>query len=263
MENKALAKGINLNQRFGSLVVTGKIKRGNKTYMVCQCDCGEQEELTPDPIRTGSRVRCSACHHKWVHDRSHLKIDRTGQRFGKLTAVERLDPKDSAKERCSRYRCRCDCGNEVIVRDTGLTGGVSSCGCTRSGLQSKKGFSLPIDAAWNNIFSTYKSNAFKRGLLFELKLETLKVLCSSECRYCGCPPATKYWQKAALLSSERILASTMMVNGIDRLDPSLGYIDGNMAPCCKACNYAKLKMTETEFKLWIERVYLNLFKRGT
>ena len=260
--SEILAKNIELNQRFGSLVAIGKIKRGNKTYMICLCDCGAQEDIVPNSLRTRAKVRCSVCHHKWLHDRSHLKIDRTGQRFGMLMAIERLNPIDLKKERCARYRCKCDCGNEVIVRDTGLIGGVESCGCTRHGLQTKKGFSLPIDAAWNNIFSTYKSNAFKRGLLFDLKLESLKELCSGQCRYCGCPPATKYWQKGALLSSERVLASTMMVNGIDRLDPSLGYVDGNVVSCCKTCNYAKLKMTETEFINWIESVYKNLFLKA-
>lgn len=61
-------------------------------------------------------------------------IDITGQRFGKLVAIE-LIPKEertwSNKERA--WRCKCDCGNEVIVRQRSLRGArmTQSCGCVR------------------------------------------------------------------------------------------------------------------------------------
>ena len=61
-------------------------------------------------------------------------IDITGQRFGRLVAIE-LIPKEertwSNKERA--WRCKCDCGNEVIVRQRNLRGArmTQSCGCVR------------------------------------------------------------------------------------------------------------------------------------
>lgn len=61
-------------------------------------------------------------------------IDITGQRFGRLVAIE-LVPKEerswSNKERA--WRCKCDCGNEVIVRQRNLRGArmTQSCGCVR------------------------------------------------------------------------------------------------------------------------------------
>ena len=61
-------------------------------------------------------------------------IDITGQRFGRLVAIE-LIPKEertwSNKERA--WRCKCDCGNEVIVRQRSLRGArmTQSCGCVR------------------------------------------------------------------------------------------------------------------------------------
>lgn len=61
-------------------------------------------------------------------------IDITGQRFGRLVAVE-LIPKEertwSNKERA--WRCKCNCGNEVIVRQRSLRGArmTQSCGCVR------------------------------------------------------------------------------------------------------------------------------------
>ena len=34
-----------------------------------------------------------------------------------------------------------------------------------------------------------------------------------------------------------------LYNGIDRIDNKLGYIKGNMTPCCKICNHAKHDLT--------------------
>jgi hypothetical protein len=54
-------------------------------------------------------------------------IDRTGQRFGKLVALERSGT-DALKK--VLWRCRCDCGNEVtVVAGSLVTGNTTSCGC--------------------------------------------------------------------------------------------------------------------------------------
>ena len=58
-------------------------------------------------------------------------IDLTGQRFGRLTVIE----KAPAKHGCTNavWRCKCDCGNVVTVRSTSLRKNESqSCGCFRS-----------------------------------------------------------------------------------------------------------------------------------
>ncbi|MCR5257244.1 MAG: hypothetical protein K6E40_03685 [Desulfovibrio sp.] len=54
-------------------------------------------------------------------------IDVTGQRFGRLTAIER-DHQDAHNRWF--WRCKCDCGNETAVMIGNLRGGqVKSCGC--------------------------------------------------------------------------------------------------------------------------------------
>lgn len=55
-------------------------------------------------------------------------IDLTGQRFGRLTVLQ----KAKTDGRITRWLCRCDCGNEKVVRrDHLLNGNASSCGCYR------------------------------------------------------------------------------------------------------------------------------------
>lgn len=60
----------------------------------------------------------------------HYK-DITGQKFGMLTAVEKVD---FVGKREAYWKCLCDCGNETIVSGHSLRrkdGGIKSCGCSR------------------------------------------------------------------------------------------------------------------------------------
>lgn len=56
-------------------------------------------------------------------------IDITGQRFGRLVAIKRVENSASGQ---TRWLCKCDCGNEVVVQRYALSSGnTKSCGCYR------------------------------------------------------------------------------------------------------------------------------------
>ncbi len=44
-------------------------------------------------------------------------------------------------------------------------------------------------------------------------------------------------------------------NGIDRIDSSKGYIQGNVVTCCRTCNVAKMDMDYKEFINHITKIY--------
>lgn len=53
--------------------------------------------------------------------------DLAGQRFGTLVAIE---PAGYSKHRCLLWRCKCDCGDEVVAASSKLLNGSRlSCGC--------------------------------------------------------------------------------------------------------------------------------------
>lgn len=53
--------------------------------------------------------------------------DLRGQRFSKLVVLERAE---NARNGQARFKCRCDCGNEVVVVGSDLKSGrTQSCGC--------------------------------------------------------------------------------------------------------------------------------------
>jgi hypothetical protein len=54
-------------------------------------------------------------------------IDRSGERFGRLVAIERAGRNKFAKV---LWKCQCDCGKEICVTAGSLvTGNTTSCGC--------------------------------------------------------------------------------------------------------------------------------------
>ena len=56
--------------------------------------------------------------------------DLTGQRFGKLTVIERASKPEGVKGTAIYWLCKCDCGNEKIIRGSNLRNGMTqSCGC--------------------------------------------------------------------------------------------------------------------------------------
>lgn len=61
--------------------------------------------------------------------------DLTGQRFGRLTVIGREPGNYVSPDGfvvITRWRCRCDCGNETVVLRTNLKRGLTrSCGCLR------------------------------------------------------------------------------------------------------------------------------------
>ena len=55
------------------------------------------------------------------------KCDLTGRKFGKLTVVEKTG---ETQEHYRVWRCRCDCGEEILVNTKRLKNGtVTNCGC--------------------------------------------------------------------------------------------------------------------------------------
>nr|DAG21035.1 MAG TPA: ethylene-responsive transcription factor [Bacteriophage sp.] len=72
-----------------------------------------------------------------------VKLDLVGQRFGRLTVLERLE---SNGGKYVYWRCKCDCGNIVDVATRGLrSSGTVSCGCNRREKAEKNFGTISLD----------------------------------------------------------------------------------------------------------------------
>lgn len=62
-------------------------------------------------------------------------IDLTGMKFGRLTVIKRVE---NNKWGNHQYLCKCECGNEKIIRSGNLkSGDIKSCGCLAKEKASK------------------------------------------------------------------------------------------------------------------------------
>lgn len=124
-------------QHFGRLTV---IERGEKSFTPqgipqvkwkCKCDCGNIVQVFAGNLKKGNTKSCGCLNSQMVTERKF--IDLRGEKFGLLTPVCRADDYVSkAGNIASRWLCRCDCGNTVIVNSNSLRRGLTkSCGCIK------------------------------------------------------------------------------------------------------------------------------------
>lgn len=99
-------------------------KRRGVYLWKCRCDCGT-EFLVESYKIVNHKVQSCGCSRK-----GHNMKDLSGQRFGKLTVLHRLDEKIGSSY---AWLCQCDCGNTLKVSTNALlsTPGTRSCGCGR------------------------------------------------------------------------------------------------------------------------------------
>lgn len=122
-----------VGDRYGEWEIIGEASK--PYYSLCKCSCGVIKEVNNSTLRLGKSKSCGHGVEKQTRDRFYNRTDKQvlGKKFGKLTVIKRVNSQGS-----SRYLCRCDCGNEIIVRSSYLlTGGRKSCGCLRSETSKK------------------------------------------------------------------------------------------------------------------------------
>ena len=74
-------------------------------------------------------------------------IDMVGRRFGRLTVIEEA----GRKRKEVTWKCKCDCGNETLVRSSNLLNGTTtSCGCVRKEIARNKAIEQWKDEEYSN-----------------------------------------------------------------------------------------------------------------
>ena len=109
---------------YGKLAVLYRDKnRNGRTCWVCRCACGNLHSAAASDLKVGSVTSCGCAAYK---DRPYM--DLTGQRFGRLTVVRRLEKRTRAGSVI--WKCVCECGNVIEASQYCLTSNkTTSCGC--------------------------------------------------------------------------------------------------------------------------------------
>lgn len=104
-------------------------------------------------------------------------------------------------------------------------------------------------AVVNSLFWIYKQEAKKRNLEFNISFQRFSEITKQNCIYCNVPPSKTHKRTG--------VDGSYTYNGIDRKDNTVGYLEGNVQPCCFICNMAKSNNTEEDFLDWSERLHRN------
>ncbi len=176
--------------------------------------------------------------------------DLTNIKFNKLTAIKIVEKPENIKsnQRSSWWLCKCECGNDKIVRSTELLrGDTKSCGCNNRYENSchYKG----VGKLAQSKFSHIKYGALKRNLEFTISIEYAWRLFVEQNGKCF------YTNKDIELRTRN---SGDMTASLDRIDSSLGYIQGNVVWVHKDINIMKNKFSHTYFLGLCELVVSNL-----
>jgi len=200
--------------------------------------------------------------------KAHNAIDMTGQTYNSWLVIEPV-PGTGKKSGGKMWKARClECHDVYTVSGANIRSGASKrcvkCGCghghakQEGQIRTKR---TPEESAFHYLFLQLRKDAKKRGQDWQLTPERTKELVTHNCIYCNAVPSLETnpikWQGLANSNNSK---SVIKRNGIDRVDPSKGYIEGNVVPCCKQCNLAKLDYTVEEFKAWAIRLASNLMQ---
>ena len=98
------------------------------------------------------------------------------------------------------------------------------------------------DRKWSGLSTVHSrkvtnfiQDTVKRNKDLDLSFVEIANMMSRPCSYCGG-------------------FSSNNLNGLDRVDSSVGYLKSNVTPCCSACNYGKHTMNPIEYIKHCEKV---------
>jgi hypothetical protein len=113
----------------------------------------------------------------------------------------------------------------------------------------------------NFLYRSSKANAASRKHSFNLTFEEFNHIISQPCHYCGAEPREA--SKELLVKRGDTHQPTIRYNGIDRINPNIGYQVDNCVPCCPICNYMKHTQQKEDFLKQVERIYNFSISKGS
>lgn len=211
-------------------------------YYLIRCKkCGNIQIATIGAIHN-KKIKCETCSLQkrigeihgpfeiiaWDHDeRGNIPSGRT---LGKLQHY---------------YKVRCTKCGSIQVKQYNPNAWRKQDKCINCG---ENRISTDETTSLNGLLGSYKDGAKARNLEWKLSNSEFVQLVTSDCFYCGQSPQIrkKYESK---------YRKNIPVNGIDRIDPTIGYNKNNCVPCCEMCNKMKLDYSKEQFLDKIFKIY--------
>lgn len=171
-------------QKFGDLLVVQKIQNyitpsgKNEVQWECLCNCGNKCNKTTNNLLHSKKVNL----HCGCKPKSY--VDKTGQKFGRLTVLGLSNIKNQDKNGHPIFTCLCDCGNQIDVSSDALrksgVGGTKSCGCLNKELASKLGKNMIKDLS-NRRFGRLTVIYQAENKVYKNNISLVQWFCKCDC----------------------------------------------------------------------------------
>ena len=203
-------------------------RRSVRRLIKVRCECGKTKNVDKFSILRGQSSGCKPCKSRFV--------DYSGKEYEGFKVIRFLGYIQSRTSKRALWELECKICRTLFKPGQAFYHYIKTqrpckkCSIKQQHMDSSGN---PQEIAINIMLSTYKSGAAVRNLCFDLSIEYFTEIILQKCYYCS---------KA---HSRRIKYSNVngkyfgFVNGIDRVDNSLGYIVGNVVACCTKCNEIK------------------------
>ncbi len=215
-------------------VISEPFMKGTATYVECRCGCGAVKEIQLASLINGCTSRCRKCS---VLVKRYVKV---GDKYNILEVVEAAPPEDGKV----MWRCRCDCGDYVVVSGANLlSGGTKRCPTCKNAL-----FCTGVDRTQ---WCLLKRGARLRGLSVEVEWIELKELLDKQgglCALSGVP--------IVLADSHASLQSGQRTASVDRIDSNKGYTLDNVQWIHKDVNFMKQEYPQDYFLAFCRAITL-------
>ncbi|MDD7121498.1 MAG: transcriptional regulator [Clostridiales bacterium] len=205
---------------FGRLTAL-KCVEGSRSRGIweCRCECGNTKRVSYHNLVHECTKSCG-CSRGLAQAK-----DLTGQRFGRLTAIERTGEKKGTN---FVWLCRCECGRDVkIPSNSLLSGNTRSCGCLQ-------------DETKRSGFHDIAGQRFGRLVAIEPMEKRSGGSVIWKCR-CDCGSESEHAVKALVSGKAQSCGCSRLEN--DALQRTLHYIDGTCVEFLE--NMGKLRSDNT------------------
>lgn len=165
----------------------------------------------------------------------HNFIDLTGRTFGRLLVLYRSVDDQRGNP---MWSCQCSCGQLKDVQGLCLRrGNTSSCGCYRKELAKTPRLPDGFRSSRHRMYTGVKDRARRRSIPFDLTPDDIVI--PERCPVLG------------LVLSPNVGHAAPNSPSLDRIDPSKGYVRGNVQVISQRANALKRDATADEIQMVI------------
>lgn len=227
------------DKRYGKVLILNDFwdETCKRSRLLYRCDCGKEKVVRKDHFVKKYPKSCGCTYQKPRADKSHRFIKLTGKRRNNFIIT-----KEFVEDDINKVVCLCDCGKEFIKnRQNIVSYQLKSCGCKSSKLSENhtlKGYKQLTGTYWGIVVS----NASRRKIEISIDIKyAYKIF-------------TKQKGRCAITGDEIELKREKQTASLDRIDSSIGYIEGNVQWVHKDINRFKNNYTMEELLTFCQKI---------